>query len=1091
MLLRYGGVAGAAGLALGLPGEPGPWWAAAREADPLSTFSTIVTRREDQLSLRLEFVNLRLYKVGEAGPGNPATARLARIDPGADAFLVVHLAPQNLAEHAYYETDEQNVGGDETNKLTTPTPAALAWGSRLAFTIPPTTTVIPYDLATLMAWHNLVPSVVPTAMRTVAGKPEPLSPNANQTWIEASRRVVLSPHEGAGWAHEINLIDTTHGGRTELWHTRLGVRTTNGVDERNAGQRTVRAVWTPGFVKTSPPSLSADDPPPLGRTSLRPRDRYEIVRLSSDYSIIDERNGQPYVPRPIEVDRLMLSSLGAWLQTRGDWRVPVHPVDLAHLADKALVTQSWIHRAAMGRDFYVRVVRVGFYLPTTHLGAMIEVAERKVQNVADITMPATDPRKGKPAAFLRKGMFLVPLGEERRYDAAVPGLPFDGRGMPFKKLRITTRVTPFLAAVDGPNVEAATKIPRKDPANPAAYHGANAFWPMVPLLGGEVEDFRFGLAAEDAEGRVCQLSVPLVFVSAAISSVDTTMADLVAYYDTQASAQRRTAVMGGQQVALASFPGGARGEAAYPLSAVTFGAASPDPPGVELDSKTQPRFFPRLAQADVHLDAVERVRGGPLATPSHPVTLHQAWLDTPDNPARLFARLVDPVEVNFGADATGGVITPHLNITGLSALTGPMGGDLSGTQAPPAFDPGSFFDGALPEILGGISLLDILETAVDFDTDGAAPRLVSTEIPGGIESSLTWKPKLKDSAVFLRQPGAGMMITARTVVRHDGSPPTTEISGEITNFHLVAVGSLHLVTVKFRRLRFVSRDGRKPDVDADIVGVAFHGILEFVNKLQKFLKSIGVGEGPGDAMSIAAEPAPPASGGYVEVTSKGIKIGQSVAVPAVAVGVFTLENISLNTALSIPFDGAPARVRFAFAERERQFHLTVAMFGGGGFCGVAFGLDKFELFEAALEFGAKLSLDIGVASGSVSVMAGIYLAIGASAGELTGYLRINGELDILEIVSMSVEFYLGFTYDFAKKEVWGEASVTVEIEVLIFSGSVTLGPVRKRFGGGGADSDAMALLAGGAPTFTDLVSKQDWADPDTGYCALFAPAAFG
>jgi hypothetical protein len=98
---------------------------------------------------------------------------------------------------------------------------------------------------------------------------------------------------------------------------------------------------------------------------------------------------------------------------------------------------------------------------------------------------------------------------------------------------------------------------------------------------------------------------------------------------------------------------------------------------------------------------------------------------------------------------------------------------------------------------------------------------------------------------------------------------------------------------------------------------------------------------------------------------------------------------------------------------------------------------------------------------------------------------------------MNIEFYLGFTYDFDKDEVWGEASVTVEIEVLIFSGSVTLGPIRKRFGGGGSapsvdarGSRTAVAAANGSPSFKDLVSDQDWQNQDTGYCALFAAAAF-
>ena len=78
-----------------------------------------------------------------------------------------------------------------------------------------------------------------------------------------------------------------------------------------------------------------------------------------------------------------------------------------------------------------------------------------------------------------------------------------------------------------------------------------------------------------------------------------------------------------------------------------------------------------------------------------------------------------------------------------------------------------------------------------------------------------------------------------------------------------------------------------------------------------------------------------------------------------------------------------------------------------------------RMLEAAFEFGATAALDIGVASGEVHIMAGIYFKMekqtGRRQGEqmvasLTGYLRCGGSLCVLGIVRISVEFYLSFTY---------------------------------------------------------------------------------
>lgn len=236
-----------------------------------------------------------------------------------------------------------------------------------------------------------------------------------------------------------------------------------------------------------------------------------------------------------------------------------------------------------------------------------------------------------------------------------------------------------------------------------------------------------------------------------------------------------------------------------------------------------------------------------------------------------------------------------------------------------------------------------------------------------------------------------------------------------------------------------------------------------------------------------------------------------MTLPPVPCGVLLMENISFGARADLFFDGRPMRMRFNFAERNRPFLLTVMCFGGGGAMAVTFGLDDFELFELTLEFGAKLALDIGVASGSISAMAGIYLAIGDTNGDgqddgtrLTGFLRLNGELDVLGIVSMAVEFYLAFTYISTPESVYGEATVTVEIEVLFFSGSVTLGPIKKTFaGGGGGSANAPApvapssggsalvgklqlVAADGPATFTAMTSAAQWAE----YTNLFASAAF-
>ena len=130
------------------------------------------------------------------------------------------------------------------------------------------------------------------------------------------------------------------------------------------------------------------------------------------------------------------------------------------------------------------------------------------------------------------------------------------------------------------------------------------------------------------------------------------------------------------------------------------------------------------------------------------------------------------------------------------------------------------------------------------------------------------------------------------------------------------------------------------------------------------------------------------------------------------------------------------------------------------------------------EFGAVAALDIGVASGEVHIMAGIYfkmerkqITVEGTPGQhmvssLSGYLRCGGSLSVLGIVRVSVEFHLSFTYyatpeDKAK----GRATLTVEVEIACFSKSIEL-TVERAFGGKGGD-----------PTFAQMIDTPElWAE---------------
>ncbi len=327
--------------------------------------------------------------------------------------------------------------------------------------------------------------------------------------------------------------------------------------------------------------------------------------------------------------------------------------------------------------------------------------------------------------------------------------------------------------------------------------------------------------------------------------------------------------------------------------------------------------------------------------------------------------------------------------------------------------------------------------------------------------------------------------------------PSLDVTGVLTDFDLKLFGDSPFLILSFNRLSFEVSKGGKPKVDAQIANVEFAGALSFVNELREFMRS------PGNGLSI-------------DVRADGVEAGYGVALPSIAVGAFSLTNITFSAAVSIPFDGRPVAAAFAFCSKDYPFNIGFGIFGGGGYAQIAASAEGVQKLEIALEFGGGSTLDLGVASGSVSLMAGIYFELvdhpgvedpAVKAVKLAGYVRLNGELDVLGLINASLEFYLELGYDGATNEAYGTATLTIEVDVLVFSGSVELS-VEKRFGGAadGAQSASAAkvaaggnskralqaasqpTLAGATPSnFADIFDEATWQND---YVGAFSPRAF-
>jgi hypothetical protein len=992
---------------------PGPGWGViAGPAAPgqpqlsLPDFAVSLLRRDDLLSLDFLFFNLAI----EAGGGG--LPRLVVKDRNQSAYLVARFhAPQNIAEQAFFEPfspppasppyapPKGFVPSTPPDPPTAPPVKNLAAGpSRLAFQLPSGLTQIEYSIAELLNWASFEQSVVPVAQSI----PKPIrQPQAFETAIEAPWRLFLSPNRTGAWAHSATPV--TSDGKTELWHTRLAVRRQSGrefvADETLP--RAVRAVWSPDYSSGALPPHH--EPPVPFRMPMDANDRDQIVRLSSDFSI------HGYHPPAISANKLYLTALGAWMDVLGDFNPrsanPQEPTG-AFLPDvPQFSVEQWRHKAAMARDNYVRVVYAGNLCHPGHRSSLVKVTERKLQEAPD----------GTTTAYLRQSFFLIV--REPLKDYGFLGA-HDRRAFPFRRLRITTLVTPPL-----------------DP--PAVVDGHYAFFPTV-----NGKRFQFHLVGEDAEGQTADFTTPLFFMELGGNPSAAAAAWKVS--------GETTRNMAGQKIAFAQSA--KPGDTTLHASTMTIGAKvrTGDPP-----------FFPAMEQAEVNVPAIQQITGGAGAMT---VEYFPDYLANDFKAGGVFVQKQgSALPVGFNGQQSGGIATPSMQVSGLSRRFGTVSGPIADIGGG-TFNPANFFGDSKATLFGVIPLSKIIQGIFG---DNTVPALVTERSASQITTKLHFEPAVQDVGIPPGKPIVSLKFGPTTphftidaiivTPLTGGGTPQTSVKGVLSDFSLDLAGVIKLT---FNSLTFDAPAGKKLNLFADLPDdpdpLQFEGDLSFLNELRKCIPNNGFVDPPS-----------------LDVSPEGVTVGYTLAIPSIGVGVFSIENISLGAHLTLPFlPPSPLRFRFNFSEREHPFLVTVSLLGGGGFFAIELGPDGVEMLEASIEFGANVSISVVVASGNVHIMAGVYLKLDFATKEsqLTGYLRAGGSLDVLGLISASVEFYLGFTYYFDPPcKIAGEATVTIEVHVLFFSASVHAS-LRREFG------DPKI-------SFQDLIdSREVWTD----YCEAFA-----
>jgi hypothetical protein len=829
--------------------------------------------------------------------------------------------------------------------------------------------------------------------------------------------------------------------------------------------------------------------PPLGPafdvTSLTAEDRWEIVTSSANFQI----EGGGYV----SAEDFELSALGATLVLDGVW-------------PNAASLILWRQETNQGRDHYVKLVHRGYMFPTGHRAVLVTIVER---------IFTFDPTNSElVVAYLQEITYIRIVEQTKTYPA--PGQAFSGRGWPFSSVRIAARTSPLL------DTPACKPFPVKLPKHttlPFAVWGFpqadkhNVLWPLV---------------LSDSAGNSLSLNMPLVFIEGspdldpstdyAGSQYDSTLTQRLAEAYNKLSITDPTFVrvmkLEGRKVHYAPEASGHPGATTLPTIAIILGAATEvnDPNASTTAPETQspaalkaidqPAFYPTIDSARVRLSAVEALTRGELNDAADPLNLggvgihpYSGYVENATNTGYgssnlglVFAALSAPPTMTFGhSDAVGGIGTPNATLTGLSAHAGAIGGPggLDDYAKQGKIDPKTYFNSLLSQILGAIPLSSILgkflnpqQTPVITDEldQSTGTRTVTYELQAQLVENTV------DGIQFTPDPdgGGNFTMTAVTVIPTTGAATYT-VQGSVDPFTV----DIEVFSVPFTSMSFTSSSGTKPDVDTQIGNITFEGPLSFLNTLEQFLNDLGGG------------------GFTVSVTPSGVTANFSITLPSIGVGIVNIQGLGMTAGLDIPFLGGPMLLNFGFASAENPFTVTVMIFGGGGYFLAGFGLHGVETLTVSIQFEGQLALDLGVASGGITLAAGFTFSYASSSAmppgstSLTAFVQLSGGITVLGILSIGLELDITLTYASigGQSYLTGTATMIVDVPVFMFSIPVPI-TVKKQFAGGSGADPAIRQAARPAlsphtsppetptpyPAFGDVLDTTTWSN----YCSAFS-----
>ena len=1006
----------------------------------MATLSFPLLRADDGLVLDVQLVDLEIEPDGDGW-----RARRTGTTPGA---VIVTTTPQHTIEYA--------------DKVSVPAPSQpkpiFAAPSRLTFVVPPGT-VFPLTVEGVLAAVTglelvpspgaiafdpvedpldaarvdgsagpvvaerrrraaaLIPSSAP-ARRGDARAGASVTAELPPTVVHAPARLALAVPTGAArFVHASRPV--ARDGVVEQWHTRLGLRTTTQQSPPRELPTTTRVVQAISSGGGSTDYLAL-----VNETNINSALSSQVAK--------DIRSQSQTPGGELDLAHLRLSPLGATLDLDGTWAT--------------LSPSSYRHRIVGGRDEEVRVALRGRLYPFGHRATLTVTTRRDLRAGKD----------GDPVALRTKGVLTV---RDRVMEYGDAGR--HGRSWPWQRIEIRNRVSPPGDVIEN------------------TVFAIGDVFQHLEIAG---RPFASVCRVTDRAGHVTTFFVPQLFVADgqnhAVAGVLWRVLDPAF----------RTLRLDGQPVGLAAPPAGSStGNGAGSADATTVLATS-----ASLDSTIVGGLpFPTVQQ----FVGTSPVVNGLKAAPPTTIRYAEQFLANgfgSGNAGELLLTMTGP-KTALGEEAAA-LVSAAFPVRAVSRSLGAVASNAVNPDAVLAdlaevaagrFDPQRWIQGIGDTKLFGVFPLGELLPAAGTLAD--APRQTAELIDGRKSFTAAWSADLlQPGEEFPVGPAVLKAVGDKVTfaIDHETSlvPSTNEVRSRTTSEVSGAVLGLSLagedlVKLPVPKIRFETVDGAAPTVDVNVGHVDFLGPLSWVGVLARLLDGGGLGRP--DARAPGGRALAAGGGPAVQVFDDRIEASLTLAIPDIAVGMFSLSDLVFRSSFDLFFQGGPPLLTMAFASPEHPFRVSVSALAGGGNLLVQLSTAGLEVVRGALEFGAAVAVNLaGIARGEASIMGGIFFELTTQKVLLGGHLRIHGHLDILGIIAVTVDLTLLVAYDTDTELVEGTAELAIKIKVLFFKKTVRFS-VHQQFAGSNGD-----------PTFAELMAPVGRAGdrPWDTYCDAFLAA---